>query len=97
MNLLVNAIQAIPHKGIIEVKTKEKDGNAVIEFVDTGIGMDERVLNRIFTPFFTTKEVGKGTGLGLSIAQSIVEMHKGHIDVKSEKGRGSRFTVTLPL
>jgi signal transduction histidine kinase len=97
MNLINNAIQAIPDSGTIEVKTEEKEGNAIIEFADNGIGIDEKVLHRIFTPFFTTKEVGKGTGLGLSIAQSIVEMHKGHIDVKSEKGRGSRFTVTLPL
>ena len=64
---------------------------------DTGGGMDSNILNQIFTPFFTTKEAGKGTGLGLSIAQSIIEMHKGHIDVKSEKGKGSQFIVTLPL
>jgi len=97
MNLLSNAIHAILQNGVIEVKTMHKDNLAVIEIADNGVGMDDTVMGRIFTPFFTTKEVGKGTGLGLSIAQSIVEMHKGRIDVKSEKGRGSRFIVTLPI
>jgi signal transduction histidine kinase len=97
MNLISNAIHAVPSGGRLELKTTEKTGSAIIEIADSGMGMDETVLNRIFTPFFTTKEVGKGTGLGLSIAQSIIEMHKGHIDVKSEKGKGSQFIVTLPL
>jgi signal transduction histidine kinase len=97
MNLISNAIHAIPESGMIHVKTGETQSSAFIEIADTGTGMDDAVMSRIFTPFFTTKEVGKGTGLGLSIAQSIVEMHKGHIDVKSQKGKGSRFTVTLPL
>jgi signal transduction histidine kinase len=97
MNLLSNAVHAIPQHGIIEVKTNQNENEAIIEIADNGMGMDDSVMARIFTPFFTTKEVGKGTGLGLSIAQSIVEMHKGRIDVKSEKGRGSRFIVTLPL
>ncbi len=97
MNLISNAIHAVPSGGSIELRTLEKTGSAVIEIMDSGVGMDESVLNRIFTPFFTTKEAGRGTGLGLSIAQSIIEMHKGHIDVKSEKGKGSQFIVTLPL
>jgi signal transduction histidine kinase len=97
MNLISNAVQAIPATGVIEVKTEERDHQAVIEITDTGVGMDALIKSRIFTPFFTTKEVGKGTGLGLSIAQSIVEMHKGRIEVESEKGQGSRFVVTLPI
>jgi len=99
MNLLSNAIHAISteREGIITVRTRQEDDSAVVEIADTGTGMDESVMARLFTPFFTTKEVGKGTGLGLSIAQSIVDMHKGKIRVKSEKGKGSRFTVTIPL
>jgi signal transduction histidine kinase len=96
MNLISNAIHAIPGRGIIEVKTTQQNDHAVIEIADNGTGIEDSIKPRIFTPFFTTKEVGKGTGLGLSIAQSIVEMHKGVIDVQSIKGRGSRFTVTLP-
>jgi signal transduction histidine kinase len=97
MNLISNAIHAMTDSGVIRIQTKERGHDAVIEVSDTGIGMDEKVLNRIFTPFFTTKEVGLGTGLGLSIAQSIVEMHKGYIEVSSQPGKGSVFTVTLPL
>ena len=97
INLLSNAVQAIQGNGIIEVISEERDGQAIIEIVDNGMGMDSSIVPRIFTPFFTTKEVGQGSGLGLSIAQSIVEMHKGRIDVISEKGRGSRFVVTLPI
>lgn len=96
-NLLSNAIHSINNQGVIEVRTEQREKSAVIEIADTGAGMDEGVLSKLFTPFFTTKEVGQGTGLGLSIAQSIVEMHSGKIDVKSQKGRGSRFTITLPL
>jgi len=99
MNLLSNAIHAISPEGegVITVRTHQEADSAVVEIADTGIGMDENVMARLFTPFFTTKEVGKGTGLGLSIAQSIVDMHKGKIRVNSEKGKGSRFTVTIPL
>ena len=97
MNLLSNAIQAVPSEGTIRIRTGVEGGLAVVEISDTGIGMDSNTMSRLFTPFFTTKEVGKGTGLGLSIAQSIVVMHKGQIHVKSEKGKGSQFTVTIPL
>jgi signal transduction histidine kinase len=97
MNLISNAIHSIADEGTIEVVTAIQDQNAVIEISDNGSGIDDSIKSRIFTPFFTTKEVGKGTGLGLSIAQSIIEMHKGNIDVESEIGRGSRFIITLPL
>ena len=97
MNLLSNAIHAVPAEGTIRVRTAQEGGQAVVEISDTGVGMDSTTMSRLFTPFFTTKEVGKGTGLGLSIAQSIIEMHKGQIRVKSEKGKGSQFTVTIPL
>ena len=101
VNILSNAVQAIDGKGVVRVVTRNavvKGGNrAEIEISDTGIGMDEEKLKSIFKPFYTTKQPGKGTGLGLSIAHSIIEMHSGDIKVKSEPGRGSTFSIDLPL
>ncbi|MCX5894164.1 MAG: ATP-binding protein, partial [Deltaproteobacteria bacterium] len=68
-----------------------------VEVKDTGIGIDPGDLPRIFDPFYTTKQVGRGTGLGLSVTYGIVEKHGGHIEVESQKGRGSTFTVVLPM
>ncbi|MGH8560505.1 MAG: sensor histidine kinase, partial [Nevskiales bacterium] len=64
---------------------------------DTGCGMTPEIMSKIYEPFFTTKEIGKGTGLGLSIVYQIIEEHHGRIEVHSEPGKGSRFTVTLPV
>jgi two-component system NtrC family sensor kinase len=97
MNLLINAAQAIEHKGQIDIKTRQEADAVIIEIADTGCGIPADKLNRIFEPFFTTKEVGKGTGLGLSIAYDIVEKHGGEIAVQSRPGHGSRFTVSLPI
>jgi len=97
MNLLINAVQAIEERGEISVKTEHRDGDIVISISDTGSGIQEDKINRIFEPFFTTKEVGKGTGLGLSIAYDIVKKHNGEIMVASEIGKGTTFTVTLPI
>ncbi len=68
-----------------------------ISIKDTGTGMTDEVKHKIFEPFFTTKEVGEGTGLGLSIVFSIIEKHKGHIDVLSEVDQGTEFIITLPV
>ena len=97
MNLLVNAVHAIEEHGEITVKTERMDGDIVVSVSDTGCGIPEDKLNRIFEPFFTTKEVGEGTGLGLSIAYDIVKKHNGEILVTSEIGKGSTFTVKIPI
>jgi signal transduction histidine kinase len=97
MNILVNACQAIPDKGQITIRTFLKDKDIIIQFTDTGVGISSENLSKIFDPGFTTKGVGVGTGLGLSISFRIVEDHGGKIDVASGVGKGSTFTVRLPV
>jgi two-component system, NtrC family, sensor kinase len=97
LNLLVNAGQSIGANGTITLSTGTERDEAWIAVADTGCGIAPENLNRIFDPFFTTKPVGEGTGLGLSVSHSIVRKHGGRIDVESEVGRGTRFTVRLPL
>ncbi len=97
LNLLVNAAHAIADHGQITVRTGAADGWVWIEIGDSGSGIAPENLNRIFEPFFTTKPVGSGTGLGLSLSYGIVKKHGGRIEVDSELGRGSRFTIHLPL
>ncbi|MGK5023824.1 ATP-binding protein [Janthinobacterium sp. RB2R34] len=97
MNLLVNAGQAISGDGVISIRTGHLDGWIWVEIGDTGAGIAPEHLHRIFEPFFTTKAVGSGTGLGLSLSYGIVNQHGGRIEVASEPGRGTRFTVRLPV
>ena len=98
MNLLVNAAQAIEDRGTISIATAMVDADTVsVSIADTGKGMSPEVLAHIFEPFYTTKPVGKGTGLGLSLAWEIVERHRGRIEAASEPGKGTRFTITLPV
>jgi len=99
MNILNNALQAMDERGTITLETKHlPDKNEVeIAISDTGKGMSEEVKRRLFEPFFTTKPVGEGTGLGLSISYSIIEEHKGRIEVESEPGKGSTFRIFLPV
>ena len=97
MNLLVNAAHAIEDQGVITVRSWEEDGYVCVSVADTGRGIPEANLNRIFEPFFTTKGVGKGTGLGLSITYDIVKKHNGEITVRSEPGKGTLFTVRIPV
>ncbi len=97
MNLLINAGQAIEGQGEILIRTRHEDDHALIEIEDNGSGIPPDHLDRIFEPFFTSKDVGQGTGLGLSISYDIVKSHNGEINVKSEVGRGTRFTVRLPV
>ena len=97
LNLLVNAAQSIPRKGHITITTGVKDDEAWVRIEDDGSGISKENQARIFEPFFTTKPVGEGTGLGLSVSNSIVRKHGGRIEVDSEVGRGSRFTICIPL
>jgi two-component system NtrC family sensor kinase len=97
MNLLVNAAHAIEKQGVITIRTWREDSFILASITDTGCGMEPGIVNRIFEPFFTTKEVGKGTGLGLSITYDIVKKHGGEITVQSAPGKGTTFTVRIPL
>ncbi len=97
MNILVNAAQSIETTGEIRLTTRAQDGWVAVTIADTGCGIPAESLHRIFEPFFTTKEVGKGTGLGLSIAYDIVKKHGGDIAVESQVGKGTTFTVRLPV
>ncbi len=96
-NLIINASQAIEQKGVITIKTIYENQSIQIHISDNGNGMDEQTQKKLFTPFFTTKKIGKGTGLGLSISHKIIEKHKGKIQVKSEIGKGTTFSIFLPL
>ena len=98
LNLLVNAAHAIGEKqGSITVRTWGRDESVFVSVTDSGCGIPEEIRQKIFEPFFTTKDVGKGTGLGLSISYDIVKKHGGEITVESEVGRGTTFTVKLPV
>lgn len=96
INLLVNGAQAIEKYGKITVKACRQDETVMIEIRDTGCGIPEENIARIFEPLFTTKEVGKGTGLGLWIVRGIVQQHNGEIQVQSKVGEGTSFIIKLP-
>jgi signal transduction histidine kinase len=97
MNILSNAIQAIDEQGEIFIKTRSDGANVSIIIRDSGKGMIEEVQQRVFEPFYTTKDMGKGTGLGLSISYSIVEQHNGKIEISSEPSKGTECVITLPV
>lgn len=97
MNLFVNAGQAMKEKGVIRVTTFTENDRVIVSISDTGEGIPLQNLSRIFDPFFTTKPVGKGTGLGLAVVYAIVQKHGGEIKVDSEVGKGTAFTVSIPV
>ncbi len=99
LNLILNAIDASSKGGKIQVLVLPADdpGYVAVKVIDTGKGIPDHILGSIFDPFFTTKGKGKGTGLGLSVSQGIIAKHGGQIRVSSQEGKGSTFTVTLPV
>jgi signal transduction histidine kinase len=97
VNIVVNAIQAMPQGGQLTIQTKASSSSVLLSIEDTGIGMEEKVIKQIFLPFFTTKDIGKGTGLGLAVVHGIVTSHGGSIQVESKVHEGTRFIIKLPI
>ncbi len=96
-NLIINAIQAMPGGGTLRLRTLVEDGWLKLEVRDSGSGIKPEHMRQLFTPFFTTKDKEKGVGLGLAVAHGIIERHNGKIEVESEEGKGTAFTVCLPI
>ncbi len=96
LNLISNAIDAMPDGGTLKVHVSDGDGNLRFEIADSGIGIEPRDVSRVFDPLFTTKPRGKGTGLGLAIVQDVVRSHGGKVEARSAPGEGTTFIVTLP-
>jgi two-component system NtrC family sensor kinase len=97
INIILNAIDAMPKGGSLRIQADQEGQEVVIKISDTGTGIQPQNLLHIFDPFFTTKGIGKGTGLGLSISYAIIKEHEGHILVSSELGKGTCFTITVPV
>lgn len=97
MNILDNAAYAIKEKGDIWIRLHKKEDKIVLEFEDNGCGMDKVTAAKVFDPFYTTKPVGQGTGLGMAISYKVIKNHHGDISIESEAGKGTKFTLTLPL
>ena len=97
LNLFMNARDAMPGGGMLEVRTAARNGSVEVEVTDTGTGIPSEHLNRIFDPFFTTKTSGRGTGLGLSVSYGIIKEHAGKVDVRSTPGKGTSFRLEFPV
>lgn len=97
INIILNAIDAMPRGGTLKIDLSPQNNRAVIKIEDTGTGIKPQHLPHIFDPFFTTKGIGKGTGLGLSISYAIIKEHEGNLSVESEVGKGSLFTIHIPM
>ncbi|MBM4349770.1 MAG: hypothetical protein FJ106_07780 [Deltaproteobacteria bacterium] len=97
VNLIINALQAMKTGDRLTIRTLAGEEHVSLMIEDTGIGMDEEVMKQIFTPFFTTKDVGQGTGLGLPVVHGIVTSHGGSIKIESKPNQGSRFEIQLPI
>jgi signal transduction histidine kinase len=97
MNLLLNAVDAMPEGGTIAVRASASAGRVRLTVSDTGVGIPAEHLEKIYDPFFTTKPRGQGTGLGLSVSYGIIKEHAGTLTAESAPGEGSRFIVSLPI
>lgn len=96
-NLLINASQSMQTYGHIKVRSTLQGKEIIVSVSDNGCGIEKAALNKVFDPFYTTKKEGEGTGLGLAISDDIVQEHGGRLSVISELGKGTVFTVTLPV
>ncbi|MBD3413436.1 MAG: PDZ domain-containing protein [Candidatus Aminicenantes bacterium] len=97
INIILNALDAMPDGGTLEISLFSKNEYNAVKITDTGVGIKSQHIANIFDPFFTTKGFGKGTGLGLSISYAIIKEHEGHIDVESDIGKGTTFTIFIPI
>jgi two-component system NtrC family sensor kinase len=97
INILLNAIEAMPEGGSLSISSGIEEEMIAIRFTDSGIGIPEENLSKVFDPFFTTKKIGKGTGLGLSVSYGIIDKHQGKLEVESRVGKGTTFIAKLPL
>jgi len=96
MNLILNARDAMPEGGKLLIETESVDHMLVVRVIDSGIGIAQANLSKIYDPFFTTKAVGQGTGLGLALSYGIVQEHSGRIFAESQPGQGTTFTIKIP-
>ena len=96
LNLTMNALQAIDGPGAIEIATFERNSVVIATISDSGCGIPPSLMDQIWDPFFTTKDVGKGIGLGLAVTYNIIKKHGGEVHVESKHGQGAKFTVRLP-
>lgn len=96
LNLSLNACEAMPDGGRLTITTRSDDGSVLVEVADSGVGIKQEHIAKVFEPFFSTKPPGKGTGLGLSVSYGIVQQHGGTLTVESREGAGSTFTISLP-
>jgi two-component system, NtrC family, sensor kinase len=95
LNLILNGLQSMPQGGSLTLEAKVSRGNMIVTVADTGEGVPQETLSRIFEPYFTTKT--KGAGLGLTIARRIVEAHQGTLTVDTTSGQGTRFRIAVPM
>ena len=97
INLILNAIQAMPDGGTLTLRTAVENGQIKMDVQDTGCGISPENMHKLFTPFFTTKKEVKGVGLGLAVSYGIIQRHHGKISVKSKEGEGTTFSIYLPV